>query len=359
MEKKTIATVAVVVLILIAAVTVVTLSKDNEDNSVVTVTDGLGREVTITSSDKIASTSLTVTEIICGLNGLSKLAGVTTDSTLSKAVEPIIGIPNDGYPGDIIAGVSNHSITDMGGMYMISAESILLASPDLVIMGGYFNSDNTISQLESIGIPVVVCKDDNSLENIYFNINLVGKVIGKTSEAQNLVKNMQSVIDKIVDWTESFDINAPSVAVFMGYGSQYGTYACGVKYIIGSPMIEMLGGTNAFSTISGMYEVVTTESIITANPDIIIDATPGSFADLNSIKTNPLTRGLPAVVNDAVYGTFDSCSTAFTMTTQSFVNSVALMAMFLYEDQLNFEINHNLGNDFTASLNKFWGQINS
>jgi iron complex transport system substrate-binding protein len=362
MEKKTKTMIAIaivaIIIIAAAAVAITSLSKDNDDSGPITVVDGEGRTVTITTSDNIACTSATVTEIICGVGGFSKIAGVTNDDAYSVS-DSILGIPNDGFPDAIVDGLEDGTLIDMGGMYLISAESILLASPDLVIMGGYFNSEDTIENLESMGIPVVILKDDNSLENIYFNIDLIGEVLGKTTEAQTLIDEMQSAIDKIVDWTASLDVDSPSVAVFMYYGSSYGTYACGTEYLLGTPLIELLGGTNAFSSISGMYAVVTTESVATADPDVVIDATPSSVSDLNSIKTNTITEGISAVQNDAIYGTFDSSSTAFTMSTQGIVNAIAMMAMFMYEDQLDFEFDHYMGDDYMTYLDLFWEQINS
>ena len=362
MNQKAVSSV-VIAIIVIALVGVVAISAAfvafSNDESDGTIIDGAGRKVTVESSDRIASTSATVTEMVCGLGGYSKLAGVTVDTNPYTVQEYIIGMPNDGFPGSILSGLSNNTIKDLGGMYLIAAESILLCNPDVVIMGGYFNSDATISQLESMGIPVVICKDDNSLDNIYFNIELIGKVIGKESEADKLVDQMKSAIGKVVNWTKSLKADSPEVAVFMGYGSESGTYACGQTYLMGTPLIKMLGGTNSFSDLSGMYAIVNTEAIVNANPDIILDMSPVSAAELNSIKTNSVTKSLNAAVNDRIYGTFSPSSSAFTMTTQGFVNTVAMMAMFMYEDKLNFEINHFFGDNYTDYLKLFWTQINS
>ena len=347
--------------ILVAAGAIVMLNKDNgnNDNGQATVIDGLGRPVTIKSTDRIASTSATVTEIICGIGGYSKLAGVTVDTNPYKVKEYIMGIPDDNYPKIILDGLASKKLVNMGGMYNIAAESILISKPDLVIMGGYFNSENTITQLGALGIPVVICKDDNSLENIYFNIRLIGKVIGKESEAETLVGQMEFAISKVVNWTKSLNATPKSVAVFMMYGSSYGTYACGTEYLMGTPILTMLGCTNAFSGISGKYQIVSTESIVAVNPEIVIDITPGSAADLSSIKTSPVIKNITAAKNDRIYGAFDACNTAVSLTTQGFVNAVAIMAMFMYEDHLNFEIDHYMGDDYPDYLKKFWTQINS
>jgi len=359
MEKniKIVVSVAIVAILVVAGVGIAVMSNNSTDGDL-TVIDGRGKEVTIPSFERIASTSATVTEIICGLGSISMLAGATNDDNPYMVSESIIGIKNDGYPSNILKGFEDKTIKDIGGMYRIASEAILTSNPDLVIMGGYFNDDNTIKSLEDMGIPVVVCKNDHGLDEIYFNIALIGKVLGKEAEAKSLTDDMKGAIGKIVDWTKSLNVGSPKVAVFMGYGSEWGTYACGQTYIIGSPMITLLGGNNAYSSMAGMYEIVTTESVIASNPSVIIDSSPMSKANLDGIKTSTLTRDLDAAKADAIYATFDSCSTAFTLTTQGFVNAVGLMAMFMYEDQLDFEIDHYMGYDYMVYLNKFWNQIN-
>ncbi len=355
-RKKTAAIAAVIiVIIIVAAAAFVVLSKDNER---IGITDGTGRIVNIESSDRIATTSAIVTEIVCGLGGYSKLVGVTDDDRFDVD-ESILGVSDDGYPKSVLDGIENGTIVNFGGMYTISAEAILSAEPDMVIMGGYFNNDSTISQLEAMGVAVVVLYHEDSLDSIYLNIELVGKAIGKESEAKALVDKMKSAIGKIVDWTESLEVEPPSVAMYIGYGHEYGSFACGNEYLMGTPLMEMLGGTNAFSDLDELYAAVTTEALVSADPDVIIDSYPVSASVLNAIKTDPVAKSISAAENDRIYGTFGSSYSAFSATSQGFVNAVALTAMFMYEDQLDFELEHYMGSDYMEYLDLFWEQINS
>ncbi|MCL2031999.1 MAG: ABC transporter substrate-binding protein [Methanomassiliicoccaceae archaeon] len=354
-QKTIIAVMAVVAIVIVAAAAVALTSNDDDEGG---LKDGLGRSINVESTDKIAATSSIVTEIICGLGGYSKLAGVTVDSSYAVN-EYVMGMPDDGYPKIINDGLSNGTLTNMGGMYMIATEAILPANPDVVIMGGYFNNEDTIIQLENMGIPVVVCRNDNSLEDIYFNIDLIGKVIGKESEAQTLINQMKSAIGKVIDWTASIDAAPQRVMVSMGFG--YGNvYTNGDTYIMGTPMITALGGINAFSgEIPGMYTPISTEAIVTANPDIIIDNGSPSRADLDAITTDTLLKEINAAKNNKIYGAFETCNTSFGLCSQGFVNSYAFMAMFMYEDYLDFKIDHYMGNNYPDYLKLFWEQINS
>ena len=215
--------VAAIVIVGGVAAYVILSNNENTDEgpSEITLIDGRDKAVTIKSSSRVASTSATVTEIACGLGAVSKLAGVTNDTGIYDVKDYVIGIGNDDYPGAIVRGLGDKTITDLGKMYMISAESVLQAQPDLVIMGGYFNNPATIKTLEDMKIPVVVCKDDNSLANIYFNIRLIGKALGKDAEANELVGKMENVAGKIVKWAKDQGEPAKNVAVLMGFGSEW------------------------------------------------------------------------------------------------------------------------------------------
>jgi iron complex transport system substrate-binding protein len=353
-----IAAVAVAAIVIAAGALAASASPDRGGSGPVTLVDGRGETVTVSSSDRVATIGSVVTEIAFGLGASSKLAGVTTDDGIYDSDELILGMPDDGFPGDAKKMLADGRLVALGGMYNISAESILKCSPDLVLMGGYFYSDATIKRLGDMGIPVVVGKDDNSLDNIYFNIAMYGKALGRDGAAGEMVAGMKSAIGRIVGWTESLGAPSPRVGTFMGIGSEWGTYACGVKYLPGSPMIEMLGGTNAFAAgIPEMYAVVSKESIASAAPEVMIDVTPMTQADLDALKGDPVLRDVPAVKNGRVYACFDPCSNAATITSQGFVNAAALMAMFMYEDRLSFELDHSLGEGYAEYLREFWAQI--
>jgi len=357
MDNKSMVAVLVVIAIVIVsgAAAFAVLSDDKKINDPVTLIDGAGRTVTITSSDRIASTSVSMTEMICGVGGFSKLAGVTVDTNNFVTQGSILGIADDEFPKSVVSGLDNKTIADLGKMYGISAESILLAEPDLVIMGGgSANSEATIAQLESMGIPIVICRDNSSLENFYFNIELIGKAIGKESGAEVLLGQMKSAIKKISDWTKSI-ADIPSVGVFITF-SETGAYACGEEFYKGTVLIEMLGGVNAFN-ISGMYLLVSHEGIMAVDPSIIISGT--SSGPVEYIKTDPILKSLSAVKSNRVYSTVDTCNAVFSSTSLEFVNAIALMAMFMYEDHLGFEIEHAMGDNYMEYLNLFWEQINA
>ncbi|MCL2031997.1 MAG: ABC transporter substrate-binding protein [Methanomassiliicoccaceae archaeon] len=355
-NKTIIAVLAVAAVVVVAAAAVYTAFPDNkEDNGPVTLIDGARRTVTITSSDRVASVNYSATEMICGMGGYDKLAGVSVDTGGYRTQDYIMGVTDDGFPQSVVNGLNNETITDLGGMYRISAESILQCSPDLIIANIYGSSEDTISQLENMGIPIVLCKDNSSIENFYYNIELIGKAIGKVSEAKTLLDQMQSSIKKVADWTKSFD-DSPRVGVFISF-SESGAYACGEEFYKGTVLIEMLGAVNAFN-IPGNYQLTSQEGIVTVNPDVIISG-GGDVVFFDSIKTNPILKSLSAVEDNRMYCFVDTCSSVFSSTSVEFVNAVALMAMFIYEEHLEFQIDQYMGDDYVSYLKMFWEQINS
>ncbi|MDR0523621.1 MAG: ABC transporter substrate-binding protein [Candidatus Methanoplasma sp.] len=358
--KLIIASVAVVAVLVIAATAYVMLGGD-EEKGPVSLIDAQDREVTIESSSRVASTNATVTEIMCGLGAIDQLAGATSDTGIYDTNEKVMGLPDDGFPGEVVKRMGSKKITDLGNMWHISAESILKCNPDLVIMGGYGNDENTVKDLEALGIPVVVSRNDNSLEDIYYNIELAGKALGKDAEAKAMVNQMKSAIGKVLDWTKKWSGEKPRVGTFMGIGSEWGTYANGDKYLPGTPMITALGGVNVFSgTISEMYAQISKEAIINANPAIMIDISASDPSAITSLKTDPVLKDVDAVKNNKVFGCFNGANNAVTITTQGFVNSYAIMAMCMYQSHLGFAIDNMLDDgNYPGYLDKFWTLINA
>ncbi|MDR2698285.1 MAG: hypothetical protein LBB30_01230 [Candidatus Methanoplasma sp.] len=63
---------AVLVIVVAGAAVAFSAMSDDSDGDII---DGLGRKVKVESSDRIASTSATVTEVICGLADILSLPG--------------------------------------------------------------------------------------------------------------------------------------------------------------------------------------------------------------------------------------------------------------------------------------------
>ena len=245
-------------------------------NSVISVTDDIGRTVVIKGAvHRIISLSPSNTEIVYALGLQDELVGVTS---------------YDDYPADAKTKtvVSDYSTVDM--------EKIVNAQPDLVLADSIRQHD-TVPALEKLGISVYVMTPDN-LEMICSDLKTLGQITGKTKEASALVAGMQARIKAVIDITAKLtDAQKPRV-LFVTWHDPIWTAGSDtmIQYLINDA-----GGINIAADLKG-YATITLESVVQRNPQIIVvmSSMGDQHSSLNYIKSNPQFASTDAVKNGQV-----------------------------------------------------------
>src|SRR6266540_1723412 len=147
-----------------------------------------------------------------------------------------------------------------------NAEAIAAKSPDLVVLS--FDTNNVVSQLTALKIPVYKALAAKTIDDSYTQINNLGKLTGHVSEAADVVKRMRDDIAKI---TKDIKPRAKKLTYYHELGTDY--YSVTSKTFIGS-VYALVGLDNIAdpadaSGAAGGYPQLTGESIIKANPDLI------------------------------------------------------------------------------------------
>jgi iron complex transport system substrate-binding protein len=78
----------------------------------------------------------------------------------------------------------------VGGLTDASLEKIISLHPDLVLSLGEINRQETVEELEHVGIPVYVV-DPQGLQGIMASIQHVGDALNRTSDARRLLKRLE------------------------------------------------------------------------------------------------------------------------------------------------------------------------
>src|SRR5690606_12184229 len=145
-----------------------------------TVTDGLGREVTLDAPpQRIASVSLGADEILLALVGPERLLGVSymaANPAISNVAGALEGVPRTDLSGD--------------------PELLISLDADLVILAAY-NNPAAIDQLLDADVPVFALTDFNTLDEIRANIRLLGEVTGAEIRADALIAQMDARLDAV------------------------------------------------------------------------------------------------------------------------------------------------------------------
>lgn len=238
-----------------------------------TVTDGLGREVTLDAApQRIASVSLGADEILLPLVGPERLLGVSymaANPAISNVADALDGVPRADLSGD--------------------PELLISLDADLVVLASY-NNPAALDQLLDADVPVFALDDFNTLDDIRANIRLLGAATGTEIRADALIAQMDARLDAV---RAAVAGQAPVRALYYEPG--------GITYGPGSTVdqiITLAGGINVVAEADlGAYPLIDAEFVIAADPDVILLG--GWFADAADPRAaflaNPAFADLRAV----------------------------------------------------------------
>ncbi|MFA4835136.1 MAG: helical backbone metal receptor [Dehalococcoidia bacterium] len=244
----------------------------------ITLTDDLGRQVTISSPpQRIVSLAPSNTEILFALGLGDKIIGVTDYCD---------------YPSEA------SSKRKVGGPYTPNLETILALSPDLVLAAGITPSA-VVSALEDRGLTVFGIEAAD-LNDLLHDITTVGRITNRETAAANLVSNMQSRINAVATQTAGLSSDQKPRTLHIMYHNPIWTAGQGTFI---NDLIVKAGGTNIFADISG-YRSVSTETVIDRNPQVIIVTSMGGTSSGTwgwvTGSGSPL-RGTSAFLNHRIY----------------------------------------------------------
>lgn len=278
----------------------------NNSSDTVTVTDALGREVTLKKDiTKIISIdrgfipqtlkALGKDNLLVATGGVYPQSGPynTERSDNFYIVTNILSIPNVGW-----AGYGSYNF-----------EKILEVSPDAIIIVPYGSlSENSyhqelINRIENeFKIPVIILNDHTiatNLNSYYDNIRIISKVVNAEDKSEELIKKLQEYVDLSKSFKKDNDTDK---MLFLGLtDSETGAgYVHGKDYGGAAYTTSILGISNAYE--KSEMPILGAEDILEMNPDVIamIDSPQYSKA-IETYTKNPVFQNINAVKNKRVY----------------------------------------------------------
>ncbi len=147
----------------------------------------------------------------------------------------------------------------------LNVEQVIALEPEVVIMGGMAQSDEQVKALEAGGITVVVSYAQD-ITGTYTAIEMIGKVVGKTAEADALVAEMKQGFADIEAKVEKSD--TPKTVYFEVSPLEWGLWTSGSNTFM-DEIATMLGLENAFADVDGWAEI-SEEQVLERDPDYIV-----------------------------------------------------------------------------------------
>jgi iron complex transport system substrate-binding protein len=249
----------------------------------ITVTDSLGRKVTIEHlPQRIVSLAPSNTEILFALGLDDKLSGVTD----------YCDYPEKAKLKPRVAGYLTPDI-----------EKLVTIAPDLVL-AELIHEKTVLPSLEKLGLTLIVLSA-SSVDEIINNITLVGQVTGSNVAAAQLTLKLSGRVKTITSKTALLPPGSRPRVMCVIWHDPIWTMG-GKTYI--DDLITMAGGVNIFSADFEKSGIVSPESIVSKNPQVVIVTGMAASADATagSLKKMDWMQATDAIKNNRVYKLSDS-----------------------------------------------------
>lgn len=243
-----------------------------------TVTDMLGRSVTIPAEPKsIAAISPTTIEYVYAVGATSK-----TRTTSVK------------YPDAAL------SAKDIGSAYQPSLELIAAEKPDLIVADSVLQPQLKTS-LESLGTPVLYIGAEN-FADVPKGLRLAGEVLNKQAEGEQAASALEQ---QLADIKAKLPAEKPKVLIINGTPDDF--FAAKPESYVGDlaaqlDAVNVAAGQPDVGQFPG-YTKLSLEAILTSKPDVVLSITagpPGAATISSSLASNAAWADVPAVKNNRV-----------------------------------------------------------
>ncbi len=172
--------------------------------------------------------------------------------------------------------------------FAVNPEAILDLSPDVVIVFGA-TLPSYAAAIANTGVPVIALFP-TSLEDVLYDLVLIGKVVGKSGEAQALVDDIKHDITDIAGRT--LDLPRPKVFCETGYNG--GVWTTGEGSFVSS-LIYLAGGEDIGTVVPAGNANINAEYILAQGPEILL-LLDYPYADAQSVAVRSGWGTIPAVI---------------------------------------------------------------
>ena len=240
-------------------------------------------QVTITQlgpPQRIISVIPAVTEMLFAIGGDPQVVGVSSF---------------DQYPSEV------RKLPRVGGLIDPDMERIILLRPDLVIL--YASQVDLQEQLARAQIPVFSYAH-GGLAHVTETIRTLGAHTGRAANAERVATSIERRLDAIREGVKGRERPHTLLVLDREPLALRNIYASGGRGFL-HDMLEAAGGTNVFAEIERQSVQPTTETILAAAPDVIVEVRVGD--DLTGEHVDRERRvwqtlgSVPAVRDGRVY----------------------------------------------------------
>lgn len=242
---------------------------------------------------RIVSLLPSATEILFAIGAGEQVVGVTHECDFPEGAKALphltsSALPQSGDPGEIDRHVRK-SLHAGSSLYHLDADLLERLAPDLIVTQelcevcavSYNIVDRAARRLSSD--PRIVSLEPSSLEDVYANMQTLGRLTHRERQARDLIASLQARIRMLQQRVSSLSKQRALILEWTQPPMSGGHWT--------PELVEMAGGVPVLGNPGANSQVLTWEQIDAADPDVIIVA-PCGF-DLQ--KTNDAVQRLQSI----------------------------------------------------------------
>ena len=174
-----------------------------------------------------------------------------------------------------------------------SIETIVSLHPDLVIASADSNREETIRQLEQVGVTIFVL-NPHGIEGILSSISSLGEAIGREDAATRLVSQLRARLDAVRSRVK----DKPILTVFLPIW--YDPIITIGKHAFITEIIAAAGGKSITEEIPQEWPQISLETMIERKPDALV-LVQGSRMSIADVENRAGWKTLTAIRNHHIY----------------------------------------------------------
>lgn len=255
------------------------------------------------SVNTVISTAPSITEILTGLGAGGKIIAADMYSSDVDGIDP--------------------SICTLD-FYNLNIEELIALNPDVIIISGMSmgGADDPYAALKEAGINVIYVPTSESINAVKLDIEFLAGYIGETEKGAQLIADIDAAV---ADITEKAAQVTKKKTVYFEIGAAPYLYTCGKGTFI-DEIINLIGAENIYGSEEGWLSN-SEETVIAADPDVIISNVQYDGYDFNEIKSRSGWENIEAVKNGEVYSV---SANATSRPSQNIVDGIYEVARAVY-----------------------------
>ncbi|MDR3575361.1 MAG: cobalamin-binding protein [Anaerolineaceae bacterium] len=214
----------------------------------ITVTDGLGRTVTLAVLPKrVISLAPSNTELLFAVGAGAQVVG---RDDLSDYPPEVKSLPTVG-----------------GNMGNLNLEQITKLQPDLVL-AAEINSPEQVKSMENLKLTVYYLNNPKDLNGLYTNLDIVARLTGHLDQAKQLDASLQKRVAAVQTALQNVT-SKPKVFYELDGTDPTKPWTAGPDTFI-DQLVKIAGGTNVADGMKSGYSQMSLEEVLVQNPDYIL-----------------------------------------------------------------------------------------